>query len=316
MKIYLVNVNLTASGAAKKLLETMKLYLAGENMKKQIIENMKLYLAGGYSGNLKSLWDNSLIKPFQEAMKIYLVNPASRQYYLEEKVFKDLNILESYYYLRKAENFMKIAQDLGGFLLDSGAFTFLKQSHQNNINWDEYIEDYGRFINKYDIKNFFELDIDTIVGLKEVERLRERLEKITNKKCIPVWHKNRGKDYFLKMCDEYPYIALGGIAIKEIPIKRFETLFPWFINEAHKRGAKIHGLGYTHISKLKEYHFDSVDSTAWLHGNRSGYLYKFNPRTGLIDKMEGTGGRLKSREGAINNFCEWWKFSKYAELYL
>jgi hypothetical protein len=61
----------------------------------------------------------------------------------------------------------------------------LKQSHQNDIDWDDYVEDYGKFINKYDVKNFFELDIDTIVGLKEVERLRERLEKITMPNPIP-----------------------------------------------------------------------------------------------------------------------------------
>lgn len=265
------------------------------------ILRMRYYLAGG-GGE-------------EQIMRCYLVNPSTRKYVFDDISIEDCNILESFIYIRKNEKFMELINLCKSFLLDSGAFTFLKQSHQNDIDWDEYVEDYGKFINKYDVKNFFELDIDTIVGLKEVERLRERLEKITNKKCIPVWHKNRGTDYFLKMCDEYPYVALGGIAIKEIPTKRFETLFPWFINEAHKRGTKIHGLGYTSIQGMKKYKFDSVDSTRWLHGNIGGYLYKFNTNIEDMEVYKNTG-RLKSKEGAINNFREWVKFSKYAEIYL
>lgn len=303
-------------GGKKQIIEKMKLYLAGNDgyhrEKKFLDDVMKTYLAGfGSAGNIAPL-RNAL----KDNMKIYMAETESRKYCIDKSMFKDLNILESYYYLRKAENFMNIAQDLGGFLLDSGAFTFMTGNHSGTIDWDAYTEEYAAFINRYDIKLFIEMDIDSIVGLKEVERLRNKLEQLTGKKPIPVWHKNRGKDYFLKMCDEYSYVAIGGIVTKEIPRNIYEKAFPWFINEAHKRGVKIHGLGYTHISKLKEFHFDSVDSTAWLHGNRGGYLYKFNPKTGLIDKVEGSGGRLKSREGAINNFCEWWKFSKYAELYL
>ena len=146
--------------------------------------------------------------------------------------------------------------------------------------------------------------------------IRDRLERMTGKKPIPVWHKNRGKEYFVKMCEEYPYVAIGGIVTKEIPRKVYETAFPWFINTAHKHKAKIHGLGYTTVANLQKYRFDSVDSTAWLYGNRGGYICKFNPRTGLMEQMSKEGCRLKSREGAVNNFNEWVKFSRYAEKFL
>ena len=99
-------------------------------------------------------------------------------------------------------------------------------------------------------------------------------------------------------------------------MKKYEALFPWFIQQAHKRGTKIHGLGYTNLKGLHKYRFDSVDSTAWLYGNRGGYLYKFNPRTGLLEQLSKTGCRLKSREGAVSNFNEWVKFGKYAETHL
>lgn len=224
-------------------------------------------------------------------------------------------ILESYYYCRDNKHIPYIIPRLKGFLLDSGAFTFMMG--KASVNWDEYTEEYAAFINKYDIKLFFELDIDSIVGLKEVERLRAKLENMTGKKPIPVWHISRGKDYFVKMCKEYPYVALGSYMADGVSKEKIERSFPWFIKTAHEYGAKIHGLGYTSLAGLHKYHFDSVDSTAWLYGNRGGYLYKFNPRTGMMDKIDvPQGKRLKSSEAAMHNFNEWIKFQEYAEKHL
>lgn len=228
------------------------------------------------------------------------------------KTWENLKILESYYYASKNKNFARLVKTSTKILLDSGAFTFIKK--RTNIDWDYYLKEYAEFINKHDIKLFFELDIDPIVGLAKVEKMTAKLEELTNKKPIPVWHKNRGKEYYLQMCKNYPYIALGGIALKEIPRKQFETLFPWFITTAHKYGCKLHGLGYT--GNLHLYKFDSVDSSAWLHGNLGGYLYNFNPSTKKIEQIKKEGYRVKTFMTALHNFNEWVKYSKYAELYL
>ena len=248
--------------------------------------------------------------------KIFIAGSESRLRWITKEVtnFKDFNILESYYMLRDNEDFLKLLKLCNSFLLDSGAFTFMQGTHQGTIDWDEYIEEYADLINRWDVKLFFELDIDSIVGLDEVNRLRKKLEKLTNKQPIPVWHKNRGKDYFIGMCQEYPYVSIGGIVTREIPRNIYEKAFPWFINTAHQHGCKIHGLGYTNIQGLHKYSFDSVDSTAWLYGNRGGYLYQFKPQTGTIEQIKPEGkGRLKPRAAALNNFIEWIKFSKYAE---
>ena len=310
-----------------------------ENQSDNKIKNvflMKIFLAGGISGNLRDFW-NKVMKIYLagprsqgeviDAMKVYIAGDNNKKRILREQLYgcyfftgenelKGINILESFYYLRKNEEFMTLVKHLGSFLLDSGAFTFMSGSHKGGINWDKYVEEYAAFINRWNVQLFFELDIDSVVGLTEVERLREKLEALTGKKPIPVWHRNRGKEYFIKMCENYPYVALGGIVTKEIDRKKYETAFPWFIKTAHDHKCKIHGLGYTTVANLKKYHFDSVDSTAWLYGNRGGYLYKFNPRTGLLEQLDKEGCRLKSREGAVNNFNEWVKFGKYAEIYL
>ena len=229
--------------------------------------------------------------------------------YLTNDMVTGVKILESFYYADKWTE--KMLPFFGEFLLDSGAFTFMS-NNKGVVNWKEYIDRYASFINRNNIKYFFELDVDSIVGYEKVKEFRRILEQKTGKKCIPVWHKTRGIEEFKKMCDEYSYVAIGGIVSKEITQKDYKY-FSYLINEAHKRGTKIHGLGFTNFKGLEQYHFDSVDSTSWTTGNRFGVIYKFNGRTmKKYNKKEGQ--RLKnSRLVAVHNFKEWVKFQKYAE---
>ena len=291
---------------------------------------MIVYLAGGISGNCKPMWTELIKAERNGKLDLYLAGLSGRRWcvdlYLagamagnqgrflhknENEIPKmiDLSILESFYY---ADEWTEWAiPRLKNFMLDSGAFTFMT-SHKGKVDWDDYLQKYADFINKNDVSLFYELDIDSIVGYEKVVEMRKRLEAATGKKPIPVWHKSRGKEEFLKMCDEYDYVAIGGIVSKEIKRQEYKY-FPWFINEAHKRGAKIHGLGFTNLEGIQKYHFDSVDSTSWTTGNRFGAVYRFNGKTMVkFDKQEGQ--RLKdSRAVAINNFNEWVKFQKYAK---
>ena len=238
-------------------------------------------------------------------MKVFLAGTYSSPYVGAEKA---KYILESYFYIKEWQvACLKIWDD---FLLDSGAFTFMSQADKK-VDWDKYVEDYALFINKHNIKNFFELDIDCIVGIKEVERLRRKLENITKKKCIPVWHKSRGKDYWFQMCEEYPYVAIGGIVTKEIKLSEYHYL-NWFIKEAHKRGAKVHGLGFTNMKFLKKMKFDSVDSTNWLSGSRFGQLHIF--KNNIINQISFKNKRGKDyKKMDVFIFSEWIKFQKYAD---
>ena len=117
------------------------------------------------------------------------------------------------------------------------------------------------------------------------------------------------------MCEQYNYVALGGIVTKEITQKDYKY-FPYFIKTAHANRAKIHALGFTNLKGLTQYKFDSVDSTAWVSGNRFGSVYQFNGKT-MIKHDKKDGQRLADQKTvALHNFKEWVKFQKYAELYL
>lgn len=221
-------------------------------------------------------------------------------------------ILESFFYAD--EDTERLIPHFGDFLLDSGAFTFM-QGKGGSPNWDEYIERYADFINRNKVEKYFELDIDVVVGYDRVKKFRAKLEKLTNRPCIPVWHLSRGLDEYKRMCDEYGYVAIGGIVSGEIRKEKYGA-FPALIGEAHKRGAKVHGLGFTALDWLKTCHFDSVDSTAWTTGNRFGFLYYFDGKT-MRKKDAPAGHRIgASREAALNNFTEWLKYQQYAEKYL
>jgi len=243
-------------------------------------------------------------------MDIYLAGTFSRPYVArQEKIF----ILESFCYV---QDWMKpYIKNHWDFLLDSGAFTYMNQKKAaKGVDWDDYVDRYSDYINENNIKKFFELDIDNVVGLKRVEQLRARLESRTGSQSIPVWHKSRGKDYFIGMCKDYGYIAIGGIVSGEIKKKDYPFL-RWFIDKAHDLDTKIHGLGFTSMKNLLKYRFDSVDSTGWISGNFSGRVFKFNGKT--IDAYPiPDGTRLKTRKVAVNNFNEWVKFQRYAKVHL
>lgn len=274
----------------------MKLYLAGGNFKGEIIkylarhmlgDDMKLYLAGVAPWRESGLYDQAV---------------------LEHRPY----ILESFYYIDADTE--RLLPYFGDFLLDSGAFTFM-QNNKAAVNWDEYVERYADFINRNRIEKYFELDIDSVVGYPKVLKLRDRLERLTNRQSIPVWHKSRGMNDFLRMCDAYPYVAVGGIVSGEFKQTEYKH-FPRLINEAHKRGTKIHGLGFTSLTWLPKCHFDSVDSTAWTTGNRFGFVYKFNGKT-MVKHDAPKGYRLgDSRKVALINYIEWIKFQRYAEVHL
>ena len=240
-------------------------------------------------------------------MKIFLAGLSDKPYvnYSKCKYF-----LESFVYYKKWEDILIENKD--NFLLDSGAFTYMNNSKEN-YNFEEYIRKYADFINKKDIKLFFELDIDSIVGIEEVERLRKLLEQLTNKKCIPVWHKSRGKDYFIKMCKEYNYVAIGGIITREIKQNEFKY-FNWFIQVAHQNNCKIHGLGFTYSKLLKKYNFDTVDSTSWKSGGRFAQIHRFTGSEMNLKVINKKKYRVKDYKALdIFNFNEWCKYQKYME---
>lgn len=251
---------------------------------------------------MSEMWRNN------RDMKLFLATPSTLSgqgdFLKDMALNNDLYILESFFYIN---NFVtKHISLFKSFLLDSGAFTFMNTPQK--IDYKQYARKFIDFINQNDIKHFFELDIDLLIGYEETLKLRKFIEQETNKRTIPVFHKTRGLKEWEKMCEEYNYVAIGTIG----EYRTHPEILKHLLRIARKYKAKVHGLGFTSLTKLHEYDFYSVDSTSWNCGNRFGTVYKFTG-TGLQVVHKPAGTRVKTYDVLKHNFNEWAKFQKYVD---
>jgi len=230
---------------------------------------------------------------------------------------KDIYLLSSFFEHKTASDIPKFLYQ-EKHILDSGAYsTFNNIQKAKSIDWIEYTKKYIQFIKKTNAKLFFELDIDGVVGLQKVEYLRKLIEDGVGLQPIPVWHANRKYDYFLKMCENYKYVAIGTTPVTEEGkvFRKNPKLMNKFINDAHKNNCKIHGLGFTQMDLLPYLKFDSVDSTTWIGGGRYATSYVFiNGKIKSASKPKGMVMKDKGyKDLNLFNFEQWVKFQKYAE---
>lgn len=201
------------------------------------------------------------------------------------------------------------------FILDSGAFTFAYSAGRGKaVDWWKYCEEYAAYVVKNDIKHYMELDVDAITGYEQVLKFRAFLEERTKRPCIPVWHVNRGLEDWKKTCDGYQYVAMGGLK-SEVGRERWKYL-QHFIDEAHRRGARVHGLGFTRVKEFDKGMalFDTVDSTTWLKTSSYGTFMKFDGR-GISYKRPPSGMKsgLHNSQMTLMALKEWIKYADYME---
>ena len=225
----------------------------------------------------------------------------------------DIYLLSSFFWERKTgEVPIHVLQDK--HILDSGAFTAIndKTGKYKNLDWLEYCKKYIKFINQTNQHLFFELDVDCVAGLEKVEYMRKMIEDGTGKQPIPVWHPNRKWDYFLKMCEEYPYVSVGlNDHIQRLKPKVTIPIYKKFIDAAHQKGVKIHGLGFTQTQILKFLHFDSVDSTSWNNGSKYGQVSIFTHNCIIYRARKGKRV-IDWKEISIYNFNKWIQYQQWA----
>ena len=203
--------------------------------------DMRMYLAGttfvtpGYISE-GELCDSTLPEPQGDRSQFSKTGGGTL-----DPLASRVNMLESFYYVQdwQTRNIHRFKR----FLLDSGAFTAMYGAGMEAKSLPGYVGRYIDYINANDVTDFFEMDVDSVVGYDRVLEFRREIETQTGKRCIPVWHIERGKHEFQQMCHDYPYVAIGGIATRD-GRKRLGPYLRWFVREAHRLGARVHGLGY------------------------------------------------------------------------
>ena len=214
---------------------------------------------------------------------------------------------------RACEKVLKIAGSPDCFLLDSGAFSFMSGAECSENIIEGYAERYADFIIQHKITQYFEIDVDTIFGLPFAERIRHKLESKTGVQSIPVWHKNRGVEYWKRMCDEYKYIAIGGLVFH---VKQQEwPLIHKMVDYAAFKGVKVHGLGFTKTKLLESWNWYSVDSSSWkTSAIRGSIKHNFNGKYIESTPIKKQGFKMDQRLLAMYNGIEWCKYQKYMEM--
>lgn len=248
---------------------------------------MKIYMAGSYSSLLLQELGGS-----PDKCPIYL--------------------LQTFYDMRKCskETVHKMLSSCKEFLLDSGAFTFMNSGKK--VHWKTYVDEYVDFINKYDIKQFFELDLYTLpdVGTEKTIKMRRYIERHTGKRSIPVFHACMGLKMYRELCQEYDYIGIGASGMTdECKWTKNKTLIQQMVKIANSYGTRVHGLGYTRLSNINrtEIPFYSVDSSSWA-GSRFNTRYDVKGNRLTKSRVTRPGERLKDwKQLDLHNLSEWRK---------
>lgn len=220
--------------------------------------------------------------------------------------------LSSFYYCKNSKKMNQFCSQVNkdNFLLDSGAFTFITHGKQN-INIDEYTDDYIDFINKHDIKYFFEMDVDACYPLSKVLELRKKIERQTGKKCIPVFHRERGFNELKSIIENYDYIAIGGLVGNKD--KDYFKEIKQIIRLCNKNNVKVHLLGYAK-SDILDYNTYSADATSWI-GNKFGGMWNWNIEKKRPEKVNRDLSKrvIASLHDnlALHNLRVWEQYQKY-----
>lgn len=203
-------------------------------------------------------------------MKIFLSALENNTARLDELGSMHYNLMSYYYIPKNPKRARGIIEQSERIMIDSGAHTF--QKGKTKLNWEEYTESYARFIRENDcdkIVGYFEMDVDKVIGLERVIKLRRRLEQETDK-IIPVWHKGRGIEDFYQMCEEYSGKVVAITGFKNEDIKDHQ--YAQFLKIAWQHNCRVHCLGMTRQDVLKKVPFDYVDSSSWTQGVLYGRL--------------------------------------------
>lgn len=199
-------------------------------------------------------------------------------------------ILVSFFYIQKNlayyDKMLPILKKEGGiFMTDSGAFSFMGkfsegspeyEKAQHEDFWIPYLENYIAWIREHRdyIFSVANLDLDTIVGKKVVDKWNRKYFESLEKEGIQVVYVAHGSDEepsiirrLKEYCQRYAYVGVNQ-AHKDKAAQIYQL-----VKMYHRR---IHGFAWTELGLLKHYPFFSADSVTWLGGVRFGTTYDYD----------------------------------------
>ena len=194
------------------------------------------------------------------------------------------NILFSYYFIHdlRRENAIARLQEEHphvNWFLDSGAFTYMSKRSKGDPDLpelDTYVRRYFAYIDEYGAPycRITELDVDAAGhDIEEVDQWREyMLGRWPHLNITPVWHATRGIEVWDSYCEDprIRTLAIGSDA-GDSQLGGLRRM----VEHARGHGKPVHGFGQTKARVLNNVPFDSVDSSSWSFGQRTGISFIF-----------------------------------------
>lgn len=187
-----------------------------------------------------------------------------------------IRVLGSYYYLRRvvlADAFAGLGARVD-FFADSGAFSAF--SSGATVDVDAYAD--WLLANSRHINCAATLDV---IGDPHATAVNtRRLIKRTDGKVqiMPAFHVGSPWSELKRLCDEHPYVALGGaVALTH----RMDAMTRWLVRAhgiARDADTRLHGFGLTKPPFPHLLPWYSVDSSYWLSASRTGSLALWDDR--------------------------------------
>lgn len=172
-------------------------------------------------------------------------------------------LLSYHYFKRKSmdELFAAINGPTWAFI-DCGAFSASTQGAHIDI------EQYAAWC-LANAEHFFVVSSLDSIGDPVVTLRNQRIMESLGVDALPVFHIGEDWRYLEAYCEQYAYVALGGMVGYKGDVNNFLAR-SFAIGERHS--TVFHGFGQTRPEQLRLFPFFSVDSSSWGMGHRFGQL--------------------------------------------
>lgn len=156
------------------------------------------------------------------------------------------------------------AQITQSFALDNGAFSAWKKAGKNRVKWDGYYDFVEQWGNHPGCD--FAIIPDVIDG-GEVEN--DALLKAWPHGAsvgVPVWHMNETDERFIRLCNEYPRVAIGSCGEYDVrkplmAVARLKDIIRHVVNSHGYPICKLHGLRMLNPDIFTRLPLSTADST-------------------------------------------------------
>ena len=147
---------------------------------------------------------------------------------------------------------------------DSGAFSAM------SVGADVQLDEYVGWLRRWEhlIDTYVSLDVIRDPDATAANQARMEDEGL---RPVPVFHTGSPWSELERLCEAYPYVALGGM----VGAGSATVVLRWCVQAfriARQTGTVFHGFGQTTLKVLRDLPWYSVDSSAWGAGHRYGTL--------------------------------------------